>query len=77
HGEIAPATGSPALLLQLTTNLVHNAIVHNLPDGGTVRVTASVRPETVVLTVDNTGAKVTPQLAATLTEPFRRGAGRL
>src|SRR3712207_8062752 len=29
-GNMAPAIGSYALLLQLTTNLVHNAIVHNL-----------------------------------------------
>src|SRR5213592_5315911 len=43
-GEIAPTTGSSALLLQLTTNLVHNAIVHNLPAQGTVRVTTEVRP---------------------------------
>lgn len=77
RGEIAPATGSPTLLLQLTTNLVHNAIVHNLPEQGTVRVTTGVRRETVVLTVENTGAKVTPQLVATLTEPFRRGTERL
>ncbi|MGW2095534.1 sensor histidine kinase [Promicromonospora sukumoe] len=35
-GDVTPTTGSPALLLQLTTNLVHNAIVHNLPDGGGV-----------------------------------------
>lgn len=77
HGEITPAIGSPALLLQLTTNLVHNAIVHNLPEQGTVRVTTGVRRETVVLTVENTGAKVTPHLVATLTEPFRRGAERL
>ena len=33
-GELALAVGSPALLLQMTTNLVHNAIVHNLPRGG-------------------------------------------
>ena len=25
----------------MTTNLLHNAVVHNLPDGGTVCVTAS------------------------------------
>src|SRR5918996_669799 len=37
-GEAAPTIGSPALLLQLTTNLVHNAIVHNLPEQGTVWV---------------------------------------
>ena len=30
-GDVAPTVGSPALLLQLSTNLVHNAIVHNLP----------------------------------------------
>ena len=30
-GDAAPTIGSAALLLQLTTNLVHNAIVHNLP----------------------------------------------
>src|ERR671927_119537 len=31
-GDMTPATGSSALLLQMTTNLVHNAIVHNVPD---------------------------------------------
>src|SRR3954452_13603834 len=35
-GNLAPTVGSHALLLQLTTNLVHNAIVHNLPEQGTV-----------------------------------------
>ena len=35
-GDIAPTIGSHALLLQMTTNLVHNAIVHNLPEQGTV-----------------------------------------
>ncbi|WP_306802719.1 HAMP domain-containing sensor histidine kinase [Streptomyces sp. DH8] len=77
HGAIAPATGSPALLLQLTTNLVHNAIVHNLPGGGAVRVTTSVRPGAVELAVENTGAPLSPELVSTLTEPFRRGAERL
>lgn len=77
HGDIAPTIGSPTLLLQLTTNLLHNAIVHNLPDRGTVRVTTSVRPETVDITVENTGARLTPEVASTLTEPFQRGAERL
>jgi two-component system, OmpR family, sensor histidine kinase VanS len=76
-GEIAPTTGSRALLLQLTTNLVHNAIVHNLPDQGTVWVTTSVRPRTVVLTVENTGEVLTRQLVSTLTEPFQRGTQRI
>jgi two-component system sensor histidine kinase VanS len=76
-GEITPTTGSQALLLQLTTNLVHNAIVHNLPDQGTVRVNTGVRPHSVVLTVENTGEKLTPQLVSTLTEPFQRGTERM
>src|SRR3954469_442738 len=56
-GDTTPTTGSPALLLQMATNLVHNAIVHNLPDQGTVWVTTSVDPERVALTVENSGEK--------------------
>jgi two-component system sensor histidine kinase VanS len=75
--DVTPTTGSEALLLQLTTNLVHNAIVHNLPGQGTVWVTTSLHPKTVVLTVENTGDKVAPQSVATLVEPFQRGAERI
>ncbi|MFF4060965.1 sensor histidine kinase [Streptomyces sp. NPDC001668] len=77
HGDIAPTTGSQALLLQLTTNLVHNAIVHNLPDRGTVRVTTDAHPTTVTLTVENTGDQLAPELISTLAEPFRRGTERI
>jgi two-component system sensor histidine kinase VanS len=76
-GEVTPTIGSNALLLQLSTNLVHNAIVHNLPELGTVLVTTSVHPKSVVLTVENTGAKLTPQFVSTLVEPFRRGTDRI
>lgn len=75
-GDTALAAGSPALLQPLTTNLVHNAIVHNLARGGFVWVTARASSETVELTVENTGERLSPQLVATLTEPFQRGAGR-
>ena len=76
-GEIAPTAGSPALLLQMTTNLVHNAIVHNVPERGTVQVDTSLRADTVVLTVENSGEHVTAELASTLTEPFQRGTERI
>ncbi len=76
-GDTTPTIGSPALLLQLTTNLVHNAIVHNLPEQGTVWVTTSADPNGVVLTVENTGQQLTPQLASTLAEPFQRGSTRI
>jgi two-component system sensor histidine kinase VanS len=76
-GDVTPTIGSHALLLQLITNLVHNAIVHNLPEQATVWVTTSVHPESVVLTVENTGEKLTPQLVSTLVEPFLRGTERI
>ena len=76
-GDMTPTIGSHALLLQMTTNLVHNAIVHNLPEQGTVWVTTSVHPKSVVLTVENTGEKLTPQLVSTLVEPFQRGTERI
>jgi two-component system sensor histidine kinase VanS len=69
--------GSPALLRQLSTNLVHNAIVHNLPEQGSVWVTTSVRPRRAVLTVENTGDTLTRPLVATLAEPFLRGTKRV
>jgi two-component system sensor histidine kinase VanS len=76
-GDVTPTVGSPALLLQLGTNLVHNAIVHNLPEQGSVWVTTSARPEGVVLTVENTGEQLTSQLTSTLDEPFQRGSRRI
>jgi two-component system sensor histidine kinase VanS len=76
-GDATPTIGSPALLLQMVTNLVHNAIVHNLPEKGTVLVTTTAHPKSVVLTVENTGEKLTSQLVSTLAEPFQRGSKRI
>jgi two-component system, OmpR family, sensor histidine kinase VanS len=76
-GDVTPTIGSHALLLQLTTNLVQNAIVHNLPEPGAVWVTTSVHPKTVMLTVENTGEKLPPSLVSTLAEPFLRGSKRI
>ena len=77
-GAAAVVSASPPLLLQLTTNLVHNAIVHNLPDGGgTVRVSTAVERAQVLLTVENTGVSLAPELVDTFAEPFRRGSERV
>jgi two-component system sensor histidine kinase VanS len=76
-GDIGPTSGSPALLRQMTTNLLHNAIIHNLPAQGAVWVTTRVVEESVELTVENTGEQLTTQLTATLVEPFQRGTARL
>jgi two-component system sensor histidine kinase VanS len=76
-GDMTPTIGSEALLLQLTTNLVHNAIVHNLPNLGTVWVTTGILPNSVLLTVENTGEELTPELVSTLVDPFQRGTERI
>jgi two-component system sensor histidine kinase VanS len=76
-GDATPTVGSRALLLQMATNLVHNAIVHNLPEHGTVWVTTGARPRGAVLTVENSGEKLTPQLVSTFVEPFQRGSKRI
>ena len=71
-GDTTPTVGSHALLLQLTTNLVHNAIVHNLPERGTVWIATGER----TLTVENTGEQLSPQTVELLAEPFLRGSDR-
>jgi two-component system, OmpR family, sensor histidine kinase VanS len=76
-GDMTPTVGSHALLLQLTTNLVHNAIVHNLPDWGSVWVTTSAGPTSAALIVENTGEILAPEVVATLAEPFQHGMERI
>lgn len=76
-GDVRPVSGSRALLLQMTTNLLHNAIVHNLPEGGSVWLQAEAGSWTVALTVENSGERLAPELVSTLTEPFQRGTERI
>jgi signal transduction histidine kinase len=76
-GGAARADGSPELLLRMVTNLVQNAIVHNLPSDGTVTVHTEAHGDTSVLRVENTGPRLPPESVPTLTEPFRRGTERV
>jgi two-component system sensor histidine kinase VanS len=76
-GDPTPTLGSRALLLQLSTNLLHNAIVHNLPEHGTVWISTRVQPKAASLIIENTGERLPPQVVATLAEPFQRGTTRV
>ncbi|MFD8777309.1 sensor histidine kinase [Streptomyces sp. NPDC057717] len=76
-GGAARTSGSAELLLRMVTNLVQNAIVHNLPAGGTVTVRTETHGNTSVLRVENTGRRLPPELVPTLTEPFQRGTERV
>ncbi|MBB4980679.1 MULTISPECIES: sensor histidine kinase [Streptomyces] len=75
-GEAARTSGSSELLLRMVTNLVQNAVVHNLPAGGTATVHTGTRGGTSLVRVENTGRPVPPELVPTLTEPFQRGTER-
>ncbi|MFF2773969.1 sensor histidine kinase [Streptomyces sp. NPDC058052] len=75
-GGAAWADGSPELLLRMVANLVQNAVVHNLPDGGTVTVHTEAAGDVTVVRVENSGPPVPPELVPTLTEPFQRGTER-
>lgn len=63
-----PVTGDPVLLLQLVSNLVQNAVRHNVP-GGTLELTTSAGGG---LLVRNTGSVVPRHEVQGLLEPFRR-----
>lgn len=77
-GDETPTIGSHALLLQMVMNLLHNAILHNdLPKDGAVWIKTATEQHRAILTVENTGPKLTPQLVSTLTEPFQRGTQRV
>jgi two-component system, OmpR family, sensor histidine kinase VanS len=76
-GETTHTVGSAALILRMVTNLVQNAIVHNLPAGGTVTVHTESQHDASVLRVENTGHPLPPEQIPTLTEPFQRGTERI
>ncbi|MFI5934072.1 sensor histidine kinase [Actinoplanes sp. NPDC051494] len=75
-GGPARTSGSAELLTRMVTNLVQNAIVHNLPTGGTITIHTGGYDDTSVLRVENTGRRLPTGLVPTLTEPFQRGTSR-
>jgi len=66
------AAGDEVLLLQLVRNLLDNAVRHNLPSNGTVRVTGRTTSGQTELTVHNTGERISADEAALLFEAFYR-----
>ncbi|HTR70351.1 MAG TPA: HAMP domain-containing sensor histidine kinase [Mycobacteriales bacterium] len=77
RGDTAPTVGSPPLLLQLVTNLLHNAIVHNTGQNGAVWLTTNATLDGTILTVENTGDQLDSGFVAALIEPFQRGTERV
>jgi signal transduction histidine kinase len=66
-----PTTGDPVLLEHLVSNLIDNAIRHNVDDG-TVVVRTGVLEGWATCQVENTGPVVPAYEVQSLFEPFRR-----
>ena len=68
--EPAPALGDPVLVERLVTNLIDNAIRHNVPDGW-VQVATGTREGMAFIDVANGGPLIPAELVPSLFEPFR------
>ncbi len=73
--EPAPAVGDPVLVERLVTNLIDNAVRHNVP-GGWVQVATGTREGMAFIDVANGGPLIPPELVPSLFEPFRRLSDR-
>ena len=70
----ARAWGDPPLLERVVSNLIENAIRHNV-DGGWVRVETRSEDGRAVIGLANTGPEIRPDEIGRLFEPFRRLEG--
>jgi signal transduction histidine kinase len=73
--EPAPAVGDPVLVERLVTNLIDNAVRHNVP-GGWLQVATGTRAGMAFIDVANGGPLIPPELVPSLFEPFRRLSDR-
>ena len=73
HASIQPATldGDPFLVQRLVTNLIDNAVRHNIP-GGDVRVGTGTSGGRAVLSVTNSGQVIPLTEVGRLFQPFQR-----
>jgi signal transduction histidine kinase len=71
HLAPAPLQGDPRLLEALVTNLVDNAVTHNV-EGGEVHVSTGAEHGRSVLTVSNSGTIIQPGDFDRLFQPFQR-----
>jgi signal transduction histidine kinase len=69
--EPAPVDGDPRLVESLVTNLVDNAIRHNI-EGGRVQIFVGRKDGEAVITVTNTGPSIEPADIQRLFQPFQR-----
>jgi signal transduction histidine kinase len=73
HADIQPASldGDPLLVQQLVTNLIDNAVRHNI-DGGDIQITTGTSQADSVLSVTNSGQVISGADLDRLFQPFQR-----
>jgi signal transduction histidine kinase len=73
HADLQPAIleGDPLLVQQLVTNLIDNAVRHNMP-GGDIQITTGTISGHAVLSVTNSGQVIPPTEVDRLFQPFER-----
>jgi signal transduction histidine kinase len=69
--EPAVSEGDPALIERLISNLLDNAVRHNV-DGGHVKISTRQQGDRALLRVENSGQMIAPEEIETMFEPFRR-----
>jgi signal transduction histidine kinase len=67
----APTVGDPRLVERLITNLIDNAIRHNIPKGH-IEITTGTRHQDAFLVVANSGPAIPPEEVPRLLQPFQR-----
>lgn len=76
HLDGGVVLADPMLLRHLLSNLLRNAVVHNVPDGSLDITTRGTPDSGRAVEVTNTGPIIEPAVLHTLTGPFVRGDGR-
>ena len=73
QADLQPAVfdGDPVLVQQLVTNLIDNAVRHNVP-GGDIRIATKTTGGRAVLSVTNSGPVIPPAAVDRLFQPFQR-----
>jgi len=73
HADIRPAVldGDPLLIQQLVTNLIDNAVRHNLP-GGDIQIATSTSRAGAVVSVTSSGPVIPAAEVDRLFQPFQR-----
>jgi len=69
--EPAVTEGDPALIERLISNLLDNALRHNI-DGGHVEISTRQQGDRALVTVENSGQMIAAEEIETMFEPFRR-----